>query len=359
MRSVLVLSVMLVSMWCVEGTVYNATDGFIRITGRYQARPDGAVAFDWSGVEIAFRVTGTSRVVAVWQGQGNQYNVFVNGSRVGLLKEYDESTTQAFELASSLAVEGTHTFLLTKRTEAVNNPRAEVFFSVQLEEGGHLVALPPASPRQLEFLGDSITCGYGVLSTPQQGPFCHDLSTRGEDNWHTYGPVTARHFGARVHVESWSGKGLLKNAGDSHIPSVDPLPLYFNRTVATQVHPVWTFARYVPQAVVINLGTNDYSGPPFPTRAQFEQAYHQFLATIRDAYGTQTVFFLVCGPMSSATVSCPYVEQVARTELNAHYVDMSDILSSSDYGCGGHPNILGHRKMADTLIVAIESVLHW
>ena len=268
----------------------------------------------------------------LWKGEGNQYNVFVNGTLVMVMSEEEQSTTQWYELTSSLKTTYVNHILLTKRTEAVNNARAEIFYQVQVDDGGILATPPPASPRQLEFLGDSITCGYGLWSTPRQGSACHQFSVRSEDNWMTYGPVTARHFGARVHVESWSGKGLLKNAGDSVIPSVDPLPIYFNRTVATQSRPLWSFDRYVPQAVIINLGTNDYSGPPYPTQEQFEEAYHQFLATIREAYGSQTIFFLVCGPMSSATMSCSYVSQVASKEMNAHYVDMSAILSADDYG---------------------------
>ena len=62
-----------------------------------------------------------------------------------------------------------------------------------------------------------------------------------------------------------SGRGIVRNyAGET----ADTLPRIYGRTLAGSAAPAWDFARQ-PQAVIINLGTNDISngkgdpGTPF------------------------------------------------------------------------------------------------
>jgi len=313
-------------------TVINATNSEIQIMGRHTTNSNGSASLDWTGVEVAFLVTGTTSVSVQWNGLGNAYNVFINGTRSADLLWPNTGQSTTYLLASSLQASYSYHILLTKRTEAQNNPGPEVFESVLLDDGAKLLSLPSPSNRRLEFLGASITCAYGLLSTPDQGPMCKDPQGRAEDSWVSYGILTARHFQSQVHVESWTGKGLLKNYGDTQIPSLDPFPVYFNRTLGVLPTPVWSFDRYIPQGVVIELGTNDYSEPPTPTPQQFEEAFHQFLSVIRGVYGSQVSFFLVCGPMSGDLVSCPYVMNIVNSEANTYYVDWTDILSDKDWG---------------------------
>lgn len=134
-----------------------------------------------------------------------------------------------------------------------------------------------------------------------------------------------------MHVESWSGKGLVKNYGEVP-PSTDPFPIYFNRTFGVSPTPIYNFSNYEPDAVVINLGTNDFSTTPVPSQLMFENAYRNFLNQIRQAYSEEMIFFLVCGPMSSSAQSCPYIQNVVALEKNTYYMDMQNILSNDDYG---------------------------
>ena len=67
----------------------------------------------------------------------------------------------------------------------------------------------------------------------------------------------------------------------------------------------WDFGAsgFVPDGVVINLGTNDYSGggggPAFD--AQFTAAYVAFMRNITHWYGSDTIaFFAAVGPMTRA-----------------------------------------------------------
>ena len=137
-------------------------------------------------------------------------------------------------------------------------------------------------------------------------------------------------------MESWSGIGLVKNYGDP-LPSETPFPAYWNRTIAVEPKPIYNFTQFIPQAVVINLGTNDYSEEPFPSRAQFESAYITFIETIRESYGSPIPVFLVCGPMSPSAQSCPYIQNVVKQVKNSYYIPMNGLLNDKNYGVGPLP----------------------
>ena len=158
-------------------------------------------------------------------------------------------------------------------------------------------------------------------------------------------------------MECWSGIGLVRNYGDPNTTSADPFPVYFNRTIAVSAEPVYTFTDYQPDAVISNLGTNDYSTEPTPPQREFEDAYHNFIQQIRSAYGNIPIF-LACGPMIGSPC-CDYVQNVVNFEENTYYIDLENILEEFDIGCNGHPNVSGHQKMAYLSIPIIQNVLGW
>jgi hypothetical protein len=201
-----------------------------------------------------------------------------------------------------------------------------------------------------------------------------------------------------VHIEAWSGKGVVRNFGDPSTTSVDPFPVYFNRTIAVHPDPIWDFAHFQPDAVVINLGTNDYStyvsrrqslirkasawynvryapiywqlvccsaaavamhSNPTPPQSVFVQGYQSLIAQVRSAYGSKMPIFLACGPMIG-NPCCQYVQQVVQSSSNTHYIDLTKLnLQPSDYGCAGHPSVSGQKKMAVAAEPVIASVLGW
>ena len=56
----------------------------------------------------------------------------------------------------------------------------------------------------------------------------------------------------------------------------------------------------IPDAVVINLGTNDHLGTkPSPKSAAYMKRYEALIVATAKAYGNDTRFFLACGPMST------------------------------------------------------------
>ena len=118
-------------------------------------------------------------------------------------------------------------------------------------------------------------------------------------------------------VEAWSGMGMVRNYGDPQPVSKVPLPVYALRTIASDSSSVWNFTNYIPDAgtraslrlvsfnclcaVVINLGTNDYSTEPHPSDDQFITGYVTFVSMLQHQWPQMKVF-AVCGPMISGVV---------------------------------------------------------
>ena len=129
--------------------------------------------------------------------------------------------------------------------------------------------------------------------------------------------------------------------------SANGMSLWFNSTLGRKRSPDWDFQRFVPQAVIINLGTNDFwnlqpeqgDGKDDPTLnhtdkfvIEFKARYRQFLSQIRSAYGDQVHFFLVCGAMVESLPGCQLIEEIAKTEANSFYIQVGDDFGPSDYG---------------------------
>lgn len=332
----------------------------VRFIGYVDDSNPSAVQMDWSGIEIHTTATGASSIWVFLTGSQASFNVFIDGKNITRVTTVDG--TSQYLLVSGLNPSQNYSIRLTKRSEA--DAGVVVFGGFALSSESKLFTPKlieqqsvKAASRKIAFYGDSITCGYGDMGF-SPCPFSYDT----EDNLFAYGGVTGEVLSAEIYTQSWSGKGLIHNYGDPNVFSDDPIPSYLNQSVANDVTSRWNFSRFTPDAAVINLGTNDYSSGDLFSNDTFINAYLNYIAAIRTAFGVSEddlPVFVVCGPMMDGP-HCSNILSVAILGNNVHYVDMEDILTApQDNGCNGHPSYLGHRKMADILIASLRSVLNW
>ena len=194
-----------------------------------------------------------------------------------------------------------HTIVIRKRTEAFVG-RA-VFQGFVLDRGGMLASPAPRPERRIEAIGNSITCGYGVEGTSASCTF----SPETEDASKSYAALAVSALGADYSLVAYSGKGVVRNYGDKNTTSEDPMPVLIERTCCADVLPKWDFGRWIPQAVLVNLGTNDYSTEPHPDKAEFQAVYTGLVNRILEWYPGVKVFCL-CGPM----LGSPCLDATAR-----------------------------------------------
>lgn len=120
------------------------------------------------------------------------------------------------------------------------------------------------SNLKIEFIGDSITCGYGI-----EGLYMKDqFTTTQERSDKAYAFKTAKGLNADFHCVSWSGIGLISKYVDESINIPDTsitMPLlwpYTDKSASLRLgieSEVWDESKFSPDIVVINLGTNDAS----------------------------------------------------------------------------------------------------
>jgi len=281
----------------------------------------------------------------------NGLNIDVTNSSGGLVSTVFFGINQMNWNSPALDPVQTYTITATKRTEAVIG--YIVFKGFNIDEGG-LLKKPAARARRIEVVGDSITCGFGDLGHTPCG-----FTAQTEDETKAYGWLIGEAVNAETHVIAWNGKGLVRNWNDGAYGNYT-MTRYWGYTLATvDTSDTWNFASWIPDALVINLGTNDYATQPNPSQEVFVNAYVAFVKRILNNYATKPPqIFLMCGPMITDPC-CQYVQDAA-TAIKATYIDVQKILvDPTDIGCASHPNVSGHQKMANIAIPVVKKVMGW
>eukprot|EP01116_Phalansterium_solitarium_P000371 TRINITY_DN1023_c0_g1_i2.p3 TRINITY_DN1023_c0_g1~~TRINITY_DN1023_c0_g1_i2.p3 ORF type:complete len:143 (-),score=49.31 TRINITY_DN1023_c0_g1_i2:390-818(-) len=142
------------------------------------------------------------------------------------------------------------------------------------------------------------------------------------------------------------------------------MPAYYLQTLGGGSYTTdWDFSRWVPDTIVINLGTNDFghdSGPAW--EAAFVQTYVEFVVNATQKYykTPKMPVFLAQGPMNDNTNLFNALSNatalINAAGGNAFYLDMR---GPPNDGCGGHPGYQGHHQMAQLAIPQIAKVMGW
>ena len=216
-------------------------------------------------------------------------------------------------------------------------------------------------PLKLEFIGDSITCGYGIEGIWEKDTF----TTQQERPDKAYAFLTAKALGAEVHLCSWSGIGLTSNYVD---PATVNLPdthwlmqsnwPYTDKWLSLRLGleaEVWdSKARYEPDIVIINLGTNDISwvrGIEDRRLNYVAQLRHLIEAVHRRSPGAAIVCCLgIMGEALNESVK-EAVELFKKDfpKVKAEFLPFTQQLESDGIGADWHPSPTTHKKVATQL----------
>ena len=218
-------------------------------------------------------------------------------------------------------------------------------------------------------MGDSITCGYGneaKIDAPPGGNPSTGFTAENEDHYLSYGALAARLLEAELHTVCISGIGVTRDYGGK---TSDQMPALFGRTLPFDAEGAWDFGSYVPDAVLVNLGTNDF-GQGVPDQASFERAYDAFLADLRQRYPNALLACLT-GPM--LTYSWPAGEE-RLTKIN-RWVNgaverrkaqgdgkisfLALAPQTSPFGEDWHPTLDTHARMAREVTGHLREKLAW
>ncbi len=323
------------------------TPATVHLIGRF----DSQNRFSWPGSAILAKFSGTGIDLKLTDEGTNQWDVAIDGAAATLLKT--STTTDTYALAKGLA-KGPHEVSIFKRTESYVGV-AKYLDLVPTD--GALIATPPPSLRKLEFIGDSITCGYGVLGT---SPTC-SFSADTENELLAYGALTAKTLGASFTAISYSGKGVYRSYDGS---TTDVIGDLFSRTLADIPMDDWDFSRWVPDVAVIDIGTNDFvAGDP---GQPFQTAYLALIKKVRVAYPGAFIIAAL-GPilaepslsLARASINGAVSAQKMGGDLKVSFIEFTPQTEADNLGCDYHPGKKTHQDMANVLAPAIKALTGW
>jgi len=310
------------------------------------------------------QLTGASYVKAVINttGASGRFSAEVNGVETSSFYVGLEPATTEYMLAGRLA--GNSVIRLINVLEpAFTGANTDVTFTfVGWKTDGTVSATPkPIRTRRIELVGDSISAGYGSRGNAKlHAQNVCPVSDATSGNKYTYNWQIAEHFNADIVPIAWSGKGMYQNCCDMG----ETMPAYYKQTLAGQAYiNDWDFTRYVPDMLIINLGTNDFGHDSGPTwEAGFSKTYTEFVlnATQLHYKDPKMPVFVAQGPMNNSpqlwAALNVTIAAINAAGGNAVYLDLK---GPPNDGCGGHPGVLGHSAMSAMAIPQIAAKMGW
>lgn len=244
--------------------------------------------------------------------------------------------------------------------------------------------LPIEDRKLIEFIGDSITAGHGLIGTAAQtewSPYIY--STRSN-----YAILTANELNMDWSILAQSGWGVLAgfdNNRDTAMPKiydklcapVCAIPGFSEAGAGDN----WNFNDRHPDITVVSLGTNDdvaFTSPAFvaPDGTEYKlhseadgtyrredvEAYkaavYNFCAAIK-SYNPDTLLIWCYNPveigLNEATREA--VEQYSADHADGKNLALKLPAAKPDmFAANAHPNGEAHRRYADTLVKAIRTI---
>jgi lysophospholipase L1-like esterase len=336
------------------------SDARIRIEGRFATSTEGP-RFAWPGTTVHVRFVGTSFEVRL---RDTPFDDEIKDlDRIGVRIDDEPMITiplregiSTYRIAARLP-RRQHDVRIVKLTEAEQG----TITLASIATDGTVASAKPASGRRLLAIGDSITAGYGIDGPPG----CH-YDARYANAARTWVFRAADALGAERQLIAWSGRGLVWN----YDPELErTMPELMRRTLPADDTSTFEHTTFMPDAIVINLGTNDVSRPEYD-RAAFTRNYLALLESLRESYG-EVPIVLAYGPLISddyprigigtlrrmkATLEAIVRRRAQRGDRRITLLPLPSVNGLEGAGCDSHPSAATHERLAGLLITALSHV---
>ena len=316
----------------------EASDSRITWVGRASFDYGGSVTFDWTGVYCRIRCTGDTLRLRIADTKRNYYNVYIDREMIDEPSQVIATMGDSIYTFSLCRCRKAHNITLQKRTEAEQG-RTTVFYA---ETNGHFLQAEPLRARQIQFIGDSYTCGYGIEDTDSTAHF----SPETENVCKSYASLLAHRLNADYEVIAHSGMGICRNY-NSKYPGWTMPKRYNCWFDMDSTERYYGNSEWHPMTVIL-LGGNDFSCGVTPDYEQFSKAYFSLLNELPDS------MLVICCTKTKDTELSRYVERVVRecNHPNAYFFACDfDAYTNHrrDLGADKHPNEKAHRRLAEQI----------
>jgi lysophospholipase L1-like esterase len=348
---------------------FDADDERIQFMGRIDWSDPKIAVVSAGGASMSARFLGDAvTVVIADKGQNgpNYFDAYVDGEFVTKIEPIVGK--KSYEIATDLEP-GEHTVTVSKRTEAsIGKTHFEGF-----KIGGTLLDPPDPPEHKIEFIGDSITAGGGVEAV-------RDSAQCSEGGWGqaymnanaSFAAVAGRALEAEFNIIGVSGIGLMYNYNSENLRTMrDVYELTF---VESEDSEEWDRSRFIPDAVVVALGTNDFSPgdserPPLDVEP-YQEEYIAFVERLRGYYPNADIFVISSTMLGDGWPDETYTSSTSLitvvTETARHFNEAGDDKVHAALqtrlggaGCGTHPNVEQQARLGNELADEIRTALGW
>jgi hypothetical protein len=335
--------------------IIPANDTLIEYSGRIDFSNPASPRFSYSGVSIraCFKGTGISAIMNDERGE-NFYAIIVDGTNTQRI--HPQAGQQTYLMAENLA-DTIHEIEIFKLTEEMFGKT--YFLGFQIDDTDSLVEIVDQRELLIEFIGNSITCGYG-----NEGQNGGTFGATTENHFMTYAAITSRSFNARHLAVCKSGIGIYRNYDGPAAGNPDCMTNFYNRIYLYNPLPRYSFEE-TPDLVCVNLGTNDFSTSGGDS-AHYVSTYLNFIDSIQNHYSHPDIVCLVGCMLGGATLEKvrSYVQFIAdsannRGKGNVYFFEMSEQTGDLGIAIDYHPTVAQHMENSRELIHFIAALKSW
>ncbi|MFA7076434.1 MAG: hypothetical protein WC152_07200 [Candidatus Izemoplasmatales bacterium] len=330
--------------------------------------------FTASGFEVAFY--GTELKVTLI---ATKYSDVNHQAYVVALVDGEEDPTKGevivlnqaeaeYTLASGLE-NGYHKVKLLKRSEAIDSDTAVK----KVTTDGYFTTPPLAKSFKLQFIAASSSTGYGNLGSPTV-----DKTSGNSDGLRAFAYLTSFLLDSEISIFSASGWGVTRGWNTSgQINEIENIPNGFLYTAIDASNKVltgngkWNISNYVPDVLVVNLGTNDFNASGYSSMTlenklalveRFKTDYTNFLVLLNNMYPNAKIIVAYGLMNEQKNLETPTLEIVsdANTTIGKEVV-YSFVMEGAGtlgnpYGSNSHPNVQTSMNVAEDLAAFISTL---
>lgn len=323
----------------------SADDPSVRWSGRYVAQ-NNEVSFGYPSVSANLLITGGTLTMTAASSKGESW----------MAVQVDDKPPRRFQVSAEPTVYPLVENSTQPHTVKVSHV-GETWRGIVTVEGFNLSGgefrAPPAPPkRKLLVIGDSVTCGEGVY-TPSEH-HCEN-NPRQPDSDNSYGMLLGKAFNAETQLVCYGGRGLIRSWNGN----TDDLqaPQFFDLLIPEPGQPQADLQAFVPDIIVISLGTNDFSLGigPLPEQEAFVNAYVGFTQRLLLLYPEAKIALTEGSIVNDGdperpqkTVLREYIAKTINRVDSPRLIQLESPYYPGDQ-CDAHPTGAQHKAMARAL----------
>lgn len=337
---------------------YSLSDDYIKLIGRSVSLND-KLYFSYSGSGIEFICKGAyaeitlcaERAYGISVNHQPRFAVYADGNLI--IDECIDFEERTYRIDTSY--QGTRITVI-KLSEAMYSS----FAVSKIASYGNEDIMPAENKDlKIEFIGDSITCGYGI----DEGAY-GTFSTKTENFSKTYAYLTSQKLNADYSAVCFSGYGVVSGFTDNGIKN-DKLVMneYEKAGLLSDSEPLWNFNETENDLIVVNLGTNDasYCSDSYTRRLEFIEAYISLLEKVRQR-NPSAYILCILGDMNNSLFSSigsavsSYIEKSNDVRVEAFMTDFN--MAENDIVINGHPGEKSNEYASEVLTEKINSLIN-